>query len=74
MLYDVHFKEEPPNLEEKETLYREPPKGNATVKLLWQENEAVGFYFYRCKGTSPEFFLDHRNFNRQISFLMLYYN
>ena len=49
LLMRVHESEEPPNISQKESLYKEPPD-SAVVKLLWVDGQPVGFFFVRCKG------------------------
>ena len=49
-LIEFHESNEPPNISQRETLYKCPPTKQTLVKLLLINQEAIGFYIVRLKG------------------------
>ncbi|XP_046632362.1 protein FAM169B-like isoform X2 [Daphnia pulicaria] len=53
-LIAFHKSDEPPDISQRETLYKCPPKKQTLVKLLLINQESIGFYIVRLKGLQED--------------------
>nr|CAH0098677.1 unnamed protein product [Daphnia galeata] len=53
-LIEFHESNEPPDISQRETLYKCPPTKQTLVKLLLINQEAIGFYIVRLKGLQED--------------------